>query len=458
MQKKSVLLIFAMILVISVFLVACGGNKVNESANQNPKENQKENQKEKTSDEKVDLVWITHSPETEEERELYQVDIVDAFEAAHPNVTVKWVEAQDSYALIRQQLAAGAGPDIISTGGPTFLGEYVNSGYLLPLDPYVEQYKWNERFYDWALEAGKIGDKVYGLPGSFETLLVWYNKGMFAENGWEIPTTYDELVALSEAAQAKKIMPFAFGASDFRTVNEWWLSSVYNAYVGPKELKEVLQGNVSFESALMKQATETYVDMWQKGYINNKQSHAISMEDAWGLFNNNQAAMKLEGTWALSRLQNDPPPFDTGFFEMPSWRDGVDANLPIGLGDAIGINAKTKHPELAAQLLDFIYSTTRAEKLTKLGQFQPMNGLDVAGVEGIDPLVVQVYDRMNGMLNEGNAGYVSWTYFPPSALSYLWNNIDAVFLEQMSVNEYLKGTQEAAAKDKEKNMLFNFAD
>jgi raffinose/stachyose/melibiose transport system substrate-binding protein len=208
----------------------------------------------------------------------------------------------------------------------------------------------------------------------------------------------------------------------------------------------------------LKEATATYVDMWQEGYINNKQSHAISMEDAWGLFNNDQAAMKLEGTWALSRLQNDPPPFEVGFFAMPSWRDEVEANLPIGLGDAIGINANTDHPELAAELLDFIYRAERAEKLVKLGQFQPMNGLEVANVEGVSPLVVEVYNKMNDMLDSGKAGYISWTYFPPSALSYLWNNIDSVFLEQMTIDEYLQKTQEAAEKDKENNMLFNFSD
>jgi raffinose/stachyose/melibiose transport system substrate-binding protein len=189
MQKRAGLLILAMMLALSLFLTACGGNNANDSGSNNQSQNQNgsqeetENKNQKKNDEPVDLVWITHSPETEAERELYQVDVVDAFEAKYPNVTVKWVEAQDSYSLIRQQLAAGAGPDIVSTGGPTFLSEYVKSNYLLPLNPYVEKYKWDERFYDWALDAGKIGDQVYGLPGSYETLLVWYNKEMFAANG-----------------------------------------------------------------------------------------------------------------------------------------------------------------------------------------------------------------------------------------------------------------------------------
>lgn len=453
-RRKIWSLLLVLALTVSALLAGCGKNTGSSDANAGGDKADAGSDK----GEKVELVWITHSPETEEEREIFQKDVVDAFEATHKNVTVKWVEAQDSYSLIRQQLAAGAGPDIVSTGGPTFLSEYVASGYLMPLNEYADKFKWNDRFYDWALQTGKLKDQLYGLPGSYETLVVWYNKDMFKENGWEVPKTYDELMALSEQIQKKDIMPFAFGTSDFRTVNEWWLSVAYNSYLGPQELKKVLKGEQPWTSDMVKQATEKYVDMWRKGFINNKQSHAISMEDAWGVFNNNKAAMKLEGTWALSRLINTPPPFETGFFIMPGWREGVEPNLPIGLGDSIGINAKSKHPELAAELLDLIFSTQRAEKLINLGQFSPMNDLDVAGVEGVDPLVVNVYETMNGMLDKGNAGYVSWTYFPPTVLSYLWNNIDALFLEQMTVDEYLKKTQESMDKDTENNMLFKFSE
>jgi raffinose/stachyose/melibiose transport system substrate-binding protein len=465
MSRKYASLLFAFVLMFVVLMSGCSGSgnesKSADNANSSSEsvtDQQAEDNTEPGNQEPVELVWITHSPETEQEREIFQKDVVEAFEASHPNVTVKWVEAQDSYSLIRQQLAAGAGPDIVSTGGPTFLAEYVSSGYLLPLDEYAAKYNWDERFYDWALQTGKLEGKLYGLPGAYETLLVWYNKMMFEENGWKVPTNYTELTSLADQIQSKDIMPFAFGTSDFRTVNEWWLSIAYNSYLGPQELKKVLKGEQPWTSDFVKEATQTYVDMWKKGYINNKQSHAISMEDAWGVFNSKKAAMKMEGTWALSRLLNNPSPFDVGFFIMPSWRDGVEANLPIGLGDAIGINANSKHPDLAAELLDLIFSAQRAEKLVKLGQFSPMNGLEVSQVEGVDPLVVNVYETMNDTLEKGNAGYVSWTYFPPTVLSHLWNNIDSVLLDQTTVDEYLQKAQESMDNDVKNNMTFKFSD
>jgi raffinose/stachyose/melibiose transport system substrate-binding protein len=438
MGKKSS--VFLTIVMIFFLLAACGSNS-----------------KSSGSDDKKELIWISETPATEKDRDIFK-NVIASFEKENQNVKVKWVEKKDSYALIRQQLAAGAGPDIISTGGPTFLSEYVNSGYLLPLDKYSDQYKWEDRFYDWAYKTGEVDGKLYGLPDQYEALLVWYNKDMFSENGWEIPTNFAEFTALNEKIKAKDIMPFTFGTSDVRVVNEWWLSEAYNAYLGPEDLKKVLKNEIPWTSDLVKDATKTYVDMWQNGYINDKQSHAITLDDAWTLFNNEKAAMKLEGTWALSRLLNTPPSFETDFFIMPAWREGVKDNLPIGLGDSFGINAKSDNPDLAAAFLDKLLSAERAQEALENGTFLPINDLEVDGNDRVDPFVSKVYKEMDAILKEGNAGYVSWTYFPPSVLSHLWNNIDSVLLGQMSIDDYLQKAQENAEKDADSNLLFKFSD
>jgi raffinose/stachyose/melibiose transport system substrate-binding protein len=458
LQKKAIVaLIF--ILTFSILLAACSNSPeaVTNDSNVN-KETDKPEPKVDKPTELVELTWMTRPPDNEEQERIRQELIVEPFEKANPHVRLKIIENQDPDMLTRQQLAAGVGPDIIIVDGPTTLLQFASAGYLLPLDNYSELYGWKDVFYDWAYETGFYKDQLYGLPGSYESLVVWYNKDMFEENGWVEPRTFDELLSLSKKIQDSGIMPFAFGTTDFRPSNEWWLSVVYNSYLGADEFKKVLKNEVPWTSDLIKEATQTWVDIWQKGYINNKQSHAISLDDAWFVFDNKQAAMKMEGTWTLDRIVTNPPPFEMDFFVMPSWREGVEPTLPMALGEAIGINSKSKYPDETAAFLDFYYGTKRAESELGRGSFLPVNGLNIEEVEVLNPLVMDVYEELNQAFIAGNSGYASWTYWPPRAQQYLWDHIDAVFLGQLSIDDYLLEAQKRADEDAEEGMLFKFSD
>src|SRR5690349_15151368 len=51
---------------------------------------------------------------------------------------------------LRTALAGGAGPDIIATDSPAYAQELAKANFLVPLDTYVDQYDWNDRFVPWA--------------------------------------------------------------------------------------------------------------------------------------------------------------------------------------------------------------------------------------------------------------------------------------------------------------------
>jgi raffinose/stachyose/melibiose transport system substrate-binding protein len=446
MNKKIKVLSVMMCLLLSFMLTACSSKSNGQAGKGN------------SSGDKVEISFMTHTPETEEQKKVTQEDIINKFEEKHKNIKIKWIYNQDPDTLTRQQLAAGGGPDVIISDGPTTLSQYASSKYLLPLDDYAKKFGWNERYFDWAYETGFSNGKLYGLPGEYESLVVWYNKDMFEKNGWKVPVDFKEFMNLMKEIKKKDIMPFAFGTTDFRPSNEWWLSAVYNSYLGPEEFKKVLKNEVPWTSDLVTEATEKWKEIWQKGYINDKQSHAISLEDAWGLFNNGKAAMKMEGTWATSRLTTSPPPFKTDFFVMPAWRDSVKANYPMALGESSGINSKSAHPKEAAEFLDWLYGDEIAKKFVSQGRFLPNKAINAKEIDNLDPLVVKVFDALEKATADGNTGYASWTYWGPGVEQYLWGNIDAVFLNELTVKDYLKNAQEKAKKDEEGGFLFKFKD
>ncbi|NGP45700.1 extracellular solute-binding protein [Bacillaceae bacterium SIJ1] len=438
-RKKGIVGFLMVLMVFSA--TACGSGQTDRSTGEN-------------ATEKVELLYMTHIPENETQEDIIANEVIGAFEEANPNISVKWVHNEDPVSLIRQQMVAGAGPDVVLVDGPTQVMQFAKSDYLLPLDDFAATYGWEDRYFDWAYNTGFVDGKLYGLPGQYESMVVWYNKDIFAEKGWEEPQNFAEFMNLNLEIQNEGLIPFAFGTTDFRPANEWWLSLVYNSYLGAEEMKKVLKNDVPWTSDLVREATTLWKDIWQEGYINEKKSHAISGDDAWSLFRSEQAVMKMDGTWATATLTTEPTDFETDFFVMPSWREGVEPTLPMALGESAGINASTEHPEEAALLLDWLFSDEVGSIMFNQGYFYPNQGIEPP--EDVQPLVADVYKGLNRSIEAGNTGFASWTYWGPNVQYYLWDNIDQVFLDQMSVEDYLAEAQKNAEKDEEEGLLFNF--
>jgi len=133
----------------------------------------------------VVTIEIMPSKMNVEEKDWYWENVWGPFEAAYPNIKMRIRDTADPETQLRQELAAGAGPDIAIFYGPTSLRQYAASGHLLSLDEYAEEYGWADRVAGWAYNSAKHNGVLYGLPDGFEALLAWYNKDMFERNNWK---------------------------------------------------------------------------------------------------------------------------------------------------------------------------------------------------------------------------------------------------------------------------------
>ena len=70
--------------------------------------------------------------------------------------------------------------------------------------------------YTDAFKVGSTGDdqKQYFIPIYLYPWAVFYRKSLFADKGYEIPKTFDELKTLATKIQSDKLIPFAFGDKD----------------------------------------------------------------------------------------------------------------------------------------------------------------------------------------------------------------------------------------------------
>lgn len=128
-------------------------------------------------------------------------DLKDVVEG-YPNGTII-VDDIDYGSLRQKQLTSfQAAPGNGSYDGvwvaSQWMKEYVEAGYLMPLDDLVADNSFDTDIYAAGMMDGvRFGGKLYGLPTFAQTLIVAYDSAAFEEAGIAVPTTSEELVEVA---------------------------------------------------------------------------------------------------------------------------------------------------------------------------------------------------------------------------------------------------------------------
>lgn len=109
------------------------------------------------------------------------------------------------------RVKAGNAPDIAYIPQPGLLQTVVSSGQVVPA-PQTTADNVDEFFgEDWK-GYGTVDGTFYAAPlGASVKSFVWYSPKMFEENGWEIPETWDDMLALSDQIVDSGMKPWCVG-------------------------------------------------------------------------------------------------------------------------------------------------------------------------------------------------------------------------------------------------------
>ena len=124
---------------------------------------------------------------------------------AEKNITVKPVY-QGQYTDLKTKttaaLKSGSAPSI-AQAYPDWVAEYLQSGSVVNLTPYIENTEVGINDFDDIIESYRAensqyeGGQFYSLPFNKSTEVLYYNKTFFEENGLTVPTTWEELETVS---------------------------------------------------------------------------------------------------------------------------------------------------------------------------------------------------------------------------------------------------------------------
>ena len=339
------------------------------------------------------------APEDKAQKESYKL-----FEDC-TGASIKYEGSSEFEAQLNVRVQGGNAPDIAYIPQPGLLKTLVqDTGQVVEapsgVGENVDKF-WGE---DWKA-YGTVDDKFYAAPlGANVKSFVWYSPKMFKENGWKVPTTWDDMMTLSEDMAAKGIKPWCAGiesgdATGWVTTD--WLEDAMLREVGPDVYDQWVNHEIPFddpqvESALQLVGSILKDDKMVNGGIGDVKSIATTAFQEAGL-------PILKGECGLHRQAS---------FYAAQWPEGTDVTengdvfafyLPTTteefgqpvLGGGEFVAAFADRPEVQA-FQTYLSTDTWANEKAKAtpggGWVSANKGLDIANLKSpIDKLSAETF-------------------------------------------------------------------
>ncbi|MCF4121365.1 extracellular solute-binding protein [Antribacter sp. KLBMP9083] len=259
-----------------------------------------------------------------------------------------------------QQLQLLGGQDALpaqfaASGSPAVTKDLDEAGHTLDLEATLTELGVIDDIEPAALSTI---ENLYGgfivLPYQFNIEGVWYNKQLFADNGIEVPQTWDELTEAAALLQEAGVTPLSASGEQ-----GWPITRLISGYVyrslGPDALEKVADGGAKLTDPEYVEAAQAVADLGASGYFGQGVG-SIDYDTAVSQFLTGSAGMFYMGSWALGAFndpaQNQIGAENIGFFPLPEVAGGAGSadQVPANVGLPIAVSAEAYTDETGAWL------------------------------------------------------------------------------------------------------------
>lgn len=155
-------------------------------------------------------------------------------------------------AQIQVRVDGGDAPDLAFFPQPGLLKRFAEADKLKPAPDKVKT-KATENWSESWINYGTVDGTFYAAPlGANVKSFVWYSPKMFKEKGYEVPETWDDLIALSDKIAESGIKPWCAGIESGDATG-WpatdWLEDVLLREVGPEDYDKWVNHEIPFNDA-----------------------------------------------------------------------------------------------------------------------------------------------------------------------------------------------------------------
>ncbi len=332
-------------------------------------------------------------------------EVVKAFEASHPGVTVELTIDKKLEDVISPAMKAGDYPDVVhlATGREAALTETLTKeNALLPLTDVLdmtvpgEDVKVKDKiipgFLD-TLATNPYGDGVtYYAPMFYSPCGLFYNAGLLKEKGWDVPTTWEEMWALGDKAAEEGIALFTYPTTGY-------FDAFTYAALASAGGSNFFNSCMTYEDGIWESenATKVFDLVGQLAKYTEGTTVANANNDNFTknqqLILDNKAIFCPNGTWLPGEMADAPRAdgFEWGFMAIPAVNAGGDG-CSFCWFEQMWIPAAAQNQDMAKEFVAYMYSDEAAAIFAKSTAIQPITGVSES-LEGDNKMFYSIYDN-----------------------------------------------------------------
>jgi multiple sugar transport system substrate-binding protein len=206
------------------------------------------------------------------------------------------------------------------------------------------------------LSKGEDG-KYYFVPLYTYPWAVFYRKSVFKQYGYEVPTTWDQLVALCKQMKKDNLVPIAFGDKDawpalgtFDQIN--FRTNGYDFHV------DLMAGKAEWTDKRVRTVFDTWAELLpyhQDGAVGR------TWQDAAQTLASKKAGMYLMGTFVAQQFTDKTALADLDFFAFPEIDSAYGQDTVEAPTDGFMVSKSPKNKTGAFKLLEYLGAPTAEE-------------------------------------------------------------------------------------------------
>ncbi|MCH5677985.1 ABC transporter substrate-binding protein, partial [Streptomyces gilvus] len=240
------------------------------------------------------------------------------------------------------------------------------------------------------LAKGEDG-KYYFVPLYTYPWALFYRKSVFKQHGYEVPTTWDQLVALCKKMKQDGLVPIAFGDKDawpaMGTFDQ--INFRLNGYDFHKSL---MAGKESWTDPKVKAVFDHWAELLpyhQDGFMGR------TWQDAAQTLVSKKAGLYLLGTFVAQQFTNKADLDDLDFFAFPEINSAFGQDTVEAPTDGFMVSKAPKNKAGTAQLMEFL-GTPEAEQIYLKADSSVVAASSKADTSSYTPLQKKAYTMISG--------------------------------------------------------------
>ena len=345
----------------------------------------------------VEMYTTIVSPEAD----LFQESFAEFEECT--GITINWNGSQEFEAQLPVRVEGGTAPDLAIFPQPGLLKKMVETGKMVAASDALAASVDANYTPDWK-NYGTVDGTFYAAPlGANVKSFVWYSPKTFADNGWEIPTTWAELLTLSDTIAESDVQPWCvgFGSGDATGwVGTDWMEDLMLRFQDAETYDKWVSNEMKFDDPKVAEVlAEAGKILKNPDYVGDVASIATTtFQDGGAGIVDGSCAMHRQASFIGGILKGDyaativtPEDTDVEGGITTFYFPGVSADNKPALGGGEFVGAFSDRPEVQAVQLYLTSADWNNKKASLGGWFSAHLGLDTANVaDPVNAVAVEI--------------------------------------------------------------------